>query len=360
VNDDEFRLRMHDLPASAGLLEESAGGDLVASVGARVRRRTRRLLATGVAAVTLVAGGTAGALAVSHSSGVDRVVTTSPGPAGALACPRKVPRLRLLSGGYATVTVPHTPVGVPTDRLVPLHDPISAVVCTYGSEGLFPHRRVLKSDLGELASILTWVPPFDAVHSICSMNSVSVPKAPARILLGLRYAHGQEWVASEDGYPCELGSNGRFITADMDDALASYAATGNPPGPLPRRPGKVSSPSCAPVGRYGQQARMVPAGARSLTICGVGRAVVVHRPFSALIAALNRSRAFAGASGCTSFGRSATVDILVFGHRVGPTLGITVSRGCQQPPIQNGYLAADDPGGRVFALVQRYLAHPGA
>lgn len=244
---------------------------------------------------------------------------------------------------------PLPPVNGISSRLVPATPVKSALLCSYLGTNMDPiadqrlsASRTLTSGLSTMVQDLRWLPPRIDGQSV---NCTAMGGPQTNFLLALILTDGTTaWVAAaEDPNSCVQASNGTFTAfANIGSELAATMKTGQWPGRkiFPGDP-------CAGTGRYGQQSRLVPAGAVGLDICrstGGPFQTIAHVTggFGALVDALNGKPTTTSTNSCSISTTGLTYN-LTFRYASGPPVEVRYIKGCV-PAIDNSSLQSTDDG----------------
>jgi hypothetical protein len=107
-------------------------------------------------------------------------------------------------------------------------------------------------------------------------------------------------------------------------------------------------------GRLGQDAAMVPAGAKSVTICAPkARSLRLTSGYQALVSALNRLPARPSTHSCSGSPGPSSIYQVFFSYSKGPAVTVSILIGCH-PAIDNDDLQASSASG-VLPLIQQLL-----
>lgn len=323
------------------------------SAGLRSVRRPRHGWIYAAAAALLVIGVVTGvwAAGAGKRTATRPVVTASPPVVVApLSCPAR----------YAGPTpwVPAKPRGIPGNpRLAPNETPKSVLMCAYKgsnagdysvSHWALAGKRYVTGNLAGLAHELAWQPrKIPGEEYACS----AVGGTQTNYLIGLTYSRGTVWVsASDEPNNCVSGANGEFITLPTTmgiDATKAFASG--------RWPDRAPLGCRSIAGRLGQDVKMVPSGAVSLTIC-TDKAHTVNGDFGELVSTLNALPTDLGDGICSPSPRTDDEYQLIFGYRQGPPVSIRVYKGCY-PEVYNGTLKSQIAGSVIPAIRQLLARH---
>lgn len=242
----------------------------------------------------------------------------------------------------------------------------SALVCAYNGSnwksnaGLpLSSGKNLKGDLAAMVDELRWLPPeVPGGQHVCT--AMGGPQL--NFLVAVTFADGRtSWLGTADDPNGCVGTAGSIAspwTAGPRFTAAMKAGRWTAPAPS-------SIGNCSGAPRFGQQSRMVPAGAVGLTICwNIGdkkSQVEVDRGFADFVTALNAPKNIASTSTCHGASASTgTSEVpgpisyrLIFRYPTGPAAEVHFTQSCD-PSIDNFSLAATDSG-TVLPLLKALL-----
>jgi hypothetical protein len=234
-------------------------------------------------------------------------------------------------------------------RIAPVRLPTDVVVCSYRRAGAVPGSKpltgskALHGSFTALVSTVAYLPRATSSTPRCAASF----GAGDDYLLGLTYSDGVEWItASENQCLAAATTNGEH---DSPALLAVEVRTAYRTGRWPSADGKRP---CATIslGRFGQEAKLVPDGVTSADVCKrMGAAHAGHRHLDAgdagrladTLDRLRTSRAPRFGVGCFGWDSSSPgADyLLVFHYGVGADTVVHVDTSPQcGPGVSNGSL----------------------